>query len=149
MEEYKTLVTETIKEWKGKPVTIFPPTWIHDSVEIGEGTKIGPFCNIRIDVEIGRNNNIQDHCSISEGTVIGDGNFISQNTHIINDKYMNSVIQPPTIGNRNRIGACVLILPGVNIGTNCNICAKALITKDVLDGTEVLPKSGKKAVVVW
>lgn len=143
------LVMETLQEWKGQKVTIHPPTWVHDSVEIGMGTKIGGFCNIRKDVQIGRNNNIQDHCSISDGIKIGDGNFISQNTHMINDKYMNSVIQPPSIGNRSRIGACVLILPGVTIGSNCNICAGALITKDIPDGTEILPKSGKKAQVVW
>jgi len=140
---------KTLNEWKSIPVIIYPPTWIHDSVEIGERTKIGPFCNIRKNVRIGRSNNIQDHCSISDGIEIGDGNFISQNTHIINDKYMNSVIQPPVIGSHNRIGACVLILPGVKIGSNCNICAGAIISRDVPDGAEVMPKKGEKKGVVW
>jgi len=143
------LILETVREWKGKAVIIHPFTWIHDSVEIGEGTKIGGFCNIRKDVKIGRNNNIQDHCSISDGIEIGDGNFISQNTHMINDKYMNSVIQPPSIGSRSRIGACVLINPGVKIGSNCNICAGAIITKSVPNGMEVMPKKGAKKSVVW
>ena len=144
-----TTVLSPVKEWKGVKVIIYAPTWIHDSVILGKDTKIGAFNNIDEDVVIGAGNNIQPMCTISEGTRIGNGNFIGPDCHFYNDKYVNSTITPPTIGNYTRLGGSIVILPGVHIGDNCFICAGAMITKDVPDGTQILPDKGKKGRVVW
>lgn len=140
-------IFKILKEWKGVAVLIYPPTFVHDSVIIGENTKISAFVSIDEDVQIGTGNNIKDFISISKGTRIGKGNFFGPNTHLYNDKYMNSVITAPIIGDFNRFGGSVIINPGVKIGDNCYVCDGAMITKDVPDGTKILPK--KKERVVW
>lgn len=142
-------LTEILREWRGVKVIIYPPTWIHESVVIGENTKISAFVDIDKDVDIGEGNNIQPMSTISKGTKIGKGNFIGPDFHTYNDEYMNSVINPPLIGNFNRFGGSVIINPGINVGDNCIICSGAMITKDLPDGTKVLPKKTKKERVVW
>jgi acetyltransferase-like isoleucine patch superfamily enzyme len=143
------LVLETIREWKGVKVTLYPVSWIHDSAIIGEGTKTGAFVDISENVIIGKGNNIQSHITIPSGSKIGDGNFFGPACHLLNDKFINSVLQAPVVGNHNRIGGSVLILPGVRIGDNCFIGAGAMITRDVPSGTEILPGKGKKERIVW
>ncbi len=143
------IILNPIKVWKGIKVIIYAPSWIHDSVTLGEATKIGAFNNIDAKVIIGKGNNIQTMCTMSEGTQIGNGNFIGPDCHFYNDKYMNSVLGPPIIGNHNRLGGSNIIMPGVVIGDNSFICAGAMITKDVPSGTQILPERGKKERVVW
>ena len=142
------LIIETIiTDWEETPVIIYPPSYVSDSVKIGKDTKIGAFADISKNTEIGRGNNIQHRASIPSDTKIGDGNFIGPCVEMFNDKFMNSVINAPVIGNHNRIGGGVTILPGVTIGDNCFICAGAMITKDVPAGTIIKPK--KKERVIW
>lgn len=143
------LVLEIVRKWDGVPVIIYPVAYISDDVKIGKNTKIGAFVDICKGVIIGKNNNIQPFTSISEGTKIGDGNFFGPGCRILNDSFMNSVVTAPTIGGFNRIGGAVVINPGIRIGDNCFICSGAMITRDVPDGTKILPKSGKKERVVW
>ena len=115
---------------------------------IGEGTIIGAFCDIGADFVIGANCLIQSSCKISNETMIGNETFLGPDTNILNDKYMDGNIQPVKIGSRCRIGGGVIILPGVTIGDDVFVCAGAMITKDVPDGTRVLP-SDVKGRVVW
>ena len=122
-----------------KEVTIYEPT-TNRAESIGEGTKIGAFCDIGSGVVIGRNCNIQCHVSIPNDVRIGNGVFIGPGVRIFNDRYMNGLIQPPEIGDKCRIGGSTRILPGVKVGVNCFIWAGSMITKDVPDGMEVKGK---------
>ena len=132
------LIMEIIKIRNGEPITIYPPSYVHKSVIIGTGTKIGGFADISRDVEIGRGCNIQCHVNIPNGVKIGNGVFIGPGVRMFNDKYMNGLLQPPVIGDFCRIGGATKILPGVVIGRNAFIGADCIITKDVPEGTVVL-----------
>ena len=146
---WKMLILKIMREWKGVKVTLYPVSWIHDTVIIGEDTKIAAFVDISEEVVIGKGNNIQCFVNIPAGCKIGDGNFFAPGVRFYNDNFMNSVLQAPIVGNYNRIGGAVIINPGVTIGDNCFVCSGALITKDVPHGTKILPKKGKKGRVVW
>lgn len=134
------LIMEVIRKWNDNEVLIYPPTYVHESACIGIGTKIGAFCDIGRDVTIGRMCNIQAHVTIPNGVKIGNGVFIGPNVNIFNDKYINGLLQPPEIGSFTRIGGATIVLPAVKIGNNCLIGAGSIITKDILDGEEVIGK---------
>lgn len=55
-------------------------------------------------------------------------------------------VQSDAIGNGTRVWQFVVILPGAQIGQNCNICSHILIESDVVIGDRVTIKSG---VQLW
>ena len=58
----------------------------------------------------------------------------------------SSEVLSQQIGNDTYIGQYCIILPGAEIGSNCNICANVLIENDVKLGNNVTVKSG---VQLW
>jgi len=118
------------KKWKD--VLIYEPVYIHETAQIGEGTKIGAFCDIGRNVIIGRGCNIQCHVSISNGCIIGNKVFIGPKATLLNDKYPPSeTLQPVVIHDEAVIGGGAIILPGVTIGERAAIGAGSVVTKDV------------------
>jgi acetyltransferase-like isoleucine patch superfamily enzyme len=115
---------------KFKGVTIYEPT-VNRAKFIGEGTKIGAFCDIGAEVVIGKNCNIQCHVTISNGTVIGDNVFLAPRVTILNDKYMDGRIEPVHIGNNAKIGGGSIILPRVRVGEYAFVGAGSVVTRDV------------------
>jgi len=134
------IINPPLKEWKGKKVLIYGPTYVSDSAVIGENTKICAHCSIGAEVEIGRGCNIQDGVFISNGVKVGDGVFFGPGCRVFNDKYINGLLQPPVIGNYSRIGGSTKILPGIRVGSNVFVGANSLITKNVPDGETVKGK---------
>lgn len=57
-----------------------------------------------------------------------------------------SDVQSSTIGMGTRVWQFVVILPGAQIGRDCNICSHSLIESDVVIGDRVTIKSG---VQLW
>jgi UDP-2-acetamido-3-amino-2,3-dideoxy-glucuronate N-acetyltransferase len=57
-----------------------------------------------------------------------------------------SDVQPTTIGTGTRVWQYVVVLPGAQIGQDCNICSHCLIENDVVVGNRVTIKSG---VQLW
>lgn len=82
--------------------------------------------------------NIQCHVSISNGVTVGDGTFIGPGVRILNDKYMNGLLQPPKIGRFVRLGGGTLVLPGVEIGDNSFVGAGIKVTKSLSEGSMML-----------
>jgi UDP-2-acetamido-3-amino-2,3-dideoxy-glucuronate N-acetyltransferase len=116
---------------------IYQPT-VNRAKSIGEGTKIGAFCDLGSDVIIGKNCNIQSHVILSNGTIVGDNVFIAPNVTILNDKYMDGRVTPVTIGNEVKIGGSCVLLPNVKIGNNAFVGAGSVVTKDVPPGKAVV-----------
>ena len=128
--DHKAMARRKKTKWKG--VTIYEPTYIHETVQIGEGTKIGAFCDIGRNVIIGRECNIQCHVSISNGCIIGNRVFIGPKATLLNDKYPPSpTLQPVVVRDEAVIGGGAIILPGVTIGERAVIGAGSVVTRDV------------------
>lgn len=107
------------------------PSYVHESARIGDGTKIGAFCDIGKNVVIGKDCNIQCHVTISNGCKVGDNVFIGPNTSLLNDKYPIGKIQPVTINDGAIIGAGVTVLPNLVIGAKAFVGAGSVVTKNV------------------
>jgi len=117
---------------KRKGVIVYEPTYIHPTVKIGKGTKIGAFVDIGKNVVIGENCSIQAHVTISNRCKIGNNVFIGPNTSILNDKYpICKKLAPPIIHDDVIMGGCVVILPDIIIGERSVIGAGSIITKNV------------------
>jgi acetyltransferase-like isoleucine patch superfamily enzyme len=61
-------------------------------------------------------------------------------------KHNNALVESDNVGNDSRIWAFVHILPGAQIGTECNICDHVFIENDVIVGDRVTVKCG---VQLW
>ena len=137
-------------------------SYVAESSQIGENTKIWQFCNIMSDVIIGRNCNIGQNVFIENGVIIGNNvtikNNISLYTGVICDDdvflgpscVFTNVITPRSFVSRKNeyrktiiekgasIGANATIICGHVIGKYAMIGAGSVITKDVRDYTLVV-----------
>lgn len=119
---------------------------IYQGAEIGDGTKIGSFCEIH-DVKIGKNCKIESFVFIPKLVTIEDNVFIGPHVCFTNDKYPPSGGKhwmPTLVKEGAKIGAGATILPGVTIGKNAVIGSGAVITKDVPDGETFIGNPGRK-----
>ena len=113
-------------------VTIYRGEYIHESAQIGWGTRIGTGHDIGKDVEIGEGCNIQCGVSISNGWKIKNRVFIGPGVKFFNDRFPPSKrTQGGIVEDDVVIGGGVLIGPGVNIGRGAVIGMGANIRKDV------------------
>ena len=120
--------------------------YIHHSANlwgctIGDGTKIGAFCDIGNGVVIGRNCRIQAFAFIPPGVIIGDNVFIGPRVTFTNDKYLRRdgtwVPEETYIENGARIGAGACLLP-IRVGTGALVSMAANVLKDVAPNTKVV-----------
>ena len=133
-------------------------SYIDNSVEIGENTKIWHFCHIQSGAKIGKNcslgqnvnisNNviigndvkIQNNVSVYEGVEIEDGVFCGPSCVFTNDltprarypkgheNYKHTLIKEVA-----SIGANATIICGNTVGRYAMIAAGAVVTKDIPD----------------
>lgn len=133
-------------------------SYIDNSVEIGENTKIWHFCHIQSGAKIGKNcslgqnvnisNNviigndvkIQNNVSVYEGVEIEDGVFCGPSCVFTNDltprarypkgheNYKHTLIKEGV-----SIGANATIICGNTVGRYAMIAAGAVVTKDIPD----------------
>ena len=133
-------------------------SYIDNSVEIGENTKIWHFCHIQSGAKIGKNcslgqnvnisNNviigndvkIQNNVSVYEGVEIEDGVFCGPSCVFTNDltprarypkgheNYKHTLIKEGA-----SIGANATIICGNTVGRSAMIAAGAVVTKDIPD----------------
>lgn len=144
------MISEDVK--LGKDVKIYHPETVNIyGCEIGDGTKIGTFVEIRKDVKIGKNVKIQAFAFIPEGVTIEDGAFIGPHVCFINDKYPRAINDDGTLKQPDdwevtstlikkgaNIGANATIICGITIGENATVGAGAVVTKDVPPGVIVV-----------
>src|SRR5262245_13097077 len=131
----------------GKDVTVYHTDQVNlYGCEIGEGSKIGAFVEIRRGVKIGRNVKIQAFAFIPEGVTIEDGSFVGPHVCFTNDRFPRSTTPEgrlkeggdwTTEETRVRAGASLganaTILCGLTIGRRAMVGAGAVVTKDVPD----------------
>lgn len=126
--------------------------WKPELSNIGECT-IGDNCTIHSNVwigdkvSIGNRVRIQAFAFIPTGVRIGDDVFIGPHVCFTNDKHPPSPEWQVTIvSDHVSIGAGVVILPGITLGSGCKVGAGAVVTKNVLPNCTVV---GNPAKVLW
>ncbi len=147
-------MSETLKNSKiGENVQIHSHAYVEDNVEIGDNTKIGPFCIVREGAKIGKNCSFTAYCEIRSNVVVGDGTKFGSRCTISADgtigknvtvKYGFVLTDTPNlkegdkkvvghIGDGAFIGANVLLMPGINIGKNAIVGANSQVRHHVGD----------------
>ena len=133
---------------------------IEEDVEIGEGTrvwnyvqirpraKIGRECTIGSHVHIGKGVVIGDRCKIEdfvfipEGVELGDDVFVGPHTCFTNDRNPSAGdqwdLEPTVVRNGAVIGAGCTILCGVEIGEGSLVGAGATVINDVGPGKRIV-----------
>jgi acetyltransferase-like isoleucine patch superfamily enzyme len=122
----------------GPGVRIIRPSNIY-GCRIGQGTFVGPFCEIQRNVIVGRDCRIQSHSFICELVIMGDDCFIGHGVMFINDTFVPS---GPARGDRTRwratklgnnvsIGSNATLLP-VEIADGVIVGAGAVVTRSLL-----------------
>jgi UDP-2-acetamido-3-amino-2,3-dideoxy-glucuronate N-acetyltransferase len=109
---------------------------VRERATIGSATTVGRGSAIDNDVRVGERVRIQTNCYITAKTVIEDDVFIAPGVLTTNDNTMarhrsGQPIQGPTLRRACRIGAGVVICPGVEVGEEAFVAAGAVVTADV------------------
>ena len=144
------MIREDVK--LGKGVTIYHPELVNlYGCEIGDGTKVGAFVEIRNQVKVGRNCKIQAFAFLPEGVTLEDEVFVGPHACFTNDKYPRAAtpdgvrqeagvdweIVPTLVKRGASIGANATILCGVTIGECAMVAAGAVVSKHVAPYTLV------------
>lgn len=130
--------------------------WIHETVEIGRGSKIWNWSKVREHAKIGENCvigqcvyidmgvmignacKIQNGAQVYHGVTLGNSVFVGPNVTFSNDKYPRAfngdwTIIRTSVEEGASIGAGAVIVCGVTIGKYSMVAAGSLVTQDVPD----------------
>lgn len=117
-------------------------------LNLGDGVRLSPTVSFRNAqrISIGSRSRIGDRCSLWAGNdessidigaecSFGPGVFVTSSNYDVSE--LGPVFERPTvekdvvIGDRCWIGASVVVLPGVTIGSDCVVAAGSVVTRDV------------------
>jgi acetyltransferase-like isoleucine patch superfamily enzyme len=131
----------------GEGARIYQPDLVNlYGCEIGPGSTVGAFVEIRKTVKLGKNVKVQAFVFIPEGVTIEDGVFIGPHVCFTNDLYPRAVNADGSLMSASdwhqvdtlvregaSIGANATIVCGVTLGRHCMVAAGAVVTKSVPD----------------
>ena len=118
-------------------------TQVRERSRVGAGAAIGRGCGIDNDVEIGAAARIQSNCYLAAEVVIRDRVFLGPGVITTNADQMGrrkpgEGLRPSIVGRAARVGAGVVLTPGVEIGEEAYVAAGAVVTRDVDPRTVVM-----------
>jgi UDP-2-acetamido-3-amino-2,3-dideoxy-glucuronate N-acetyltransferase len=114
--------------------------FVREHATVGSAAVVGGGCQIGSSVAIGARaklmNNMMNNTLIARGTVVEEDVFCGPAVTTTNDMTLGRHLGPEEIHGAMlrracRIGACVLILPGIEIGAEAFVGAGSLVTRDV------------------
>src|SRR5574340_692895 len=100
-------------------VTVYRPSNIYPTASLGTNSQVGTFSEIGDHVKIGDNVRIGAMCFIPACVIIEDGAWIGPRCTFTNDRFPPSSMDKwewTLVKKGARLGAGVMILPGVTIG---------------------------------
>jgi len=121
----------------GEGTRIWHFAQVRENASIGKGCNIGKGVYIDFDVRIGDNVKIQNHVSIYHGVVLEDGVFIGPHVVFTNDMYPRAFsgddwkVYETTVKKGASLGANSTIICGNTVGEYAMVGAGSVVTRDV------------------
>ncbi len=120
----------------GDGTSIWHWAQVRERARIGARCNIGKDVYIDTDVVVGDDCKIQNFATLYHGLTVGNRVFIGPHACFTNDPYPRAVspdwkVVPTKVEDGASIGANATILCGITIGRNAMVAAGAVVTKDV------------------
>jgi UDP-2-acetamido-3-amino-2,3-dideoxy-glucuronate N-acetyltransferase len=120
----------------GEGVRIGDHAQIRERARIGAGATIGSFASIDPEVHVGERASVQTRCYLARGSTIEDDAFLGPGVTIANDDTMGrhapgQALKGAMLRRACRVGAGVVICPGIEIGEEAFVAAGAVVAADV------------------
>ena len=120
----------------GAGVIVGDQAYVRERASLGAGTLLGRGSCVDNDVVIGARVRVQTDVYITRGSIVEDDVFIGPGACTSNDDTMGRhdaayVLRGALLRRACRIGAGVVITPGVEIGEEAYVAAGAVVTRDV------------------
>jgi acetyltransferase-like isoleucine patch superfamily enzyme len=113
---------------------------VRERCVLEEGVVVGRGVCVENDVRIGAYTRIQSNSYLAAYSLVEEQVFIAPCVVTTNDNFMgrtdarHALVKGPTIRRAARVGAGVVLLPGIEVGEEAFIAAGALVTRDVPPG---------------
>jgi UDP-2-acetamido-3-amino-2,3-dideoxy-glucuronate N-acetyltransferase len=109
---------------------------VRDGATIGAGATIGSLSSVDPGVSVGERASVQARCYLSAGTVVEEDVFIGPGVTLANDNTMDRHaadidLAGPLLRRACRVGAGVVVCPGIEIGEEAFVAAGAVVAADV------------------
>jgi acetyltransferase-like isoleucine patch superfamily enzyme len=120
----------------GERVRIGDHAQLRAGARIGPDSTIGSFAAVDPEVVVGARVSVQTRCYLAAGTTIEDDAFLGPGVTIANDDTMGrhpagEALRGARLRRACRVGAGVVICPGVEIGEEAFVAAGAVVAADV------------------
>jgi acetyltransferase-like isoleucine patch superfamily enzyme len=119
---------------------------VRDGARVGRDCIVGKGAFIDVDVRVGHNVKIQNNASLYAGLEVDDGVFIGPHVVFTNDKVPRAINPDGTLKSADdwhvgttrvrqgaAVGACAVVVTGVEIGRWAMVGSGAVVTRDVPD----------------
>lgn len=109
---------------------------VRERAVVGAGSVVGRGSSVDFDVQVGARVLIQTGVYVTAGTIVEDDVFLGPGVQMANDNSMGrhprgERLRGPVLRRACRIGAGVVLAPGVEIGPEAFVAAGAVVTRDV------------------
>jgi acetyltransferase-like isoleucine patch superfamily enzyme len=109
---------------------------VRDGARLGAGSTLGSFSSVDPGVVVGKRVSVQTRCYLSGGTVVEDDVFLGPGVTLTNDNTMGrhprgERLRGAALRRACRVGAAVVICPGIEIGEEAFVAAGAVVIGDV------------------
>ncbi|MEK6227735.1 MAG: acyltransferase [Actinomycetota bacterium] len=120
----------------GEGAVIGDQSHVRERAVIGEQSVVGRGSAVDNDVTVGARVRIQTGCYLTAFSVIEDDVFLAPGVTLTNDDTMgrhgpDHELRGATLRRACRVGAGVVLVPGVEVGEEAFVAAGAVVTKDV------------------
>jgi acetyltransferase-like isoleucine patch superfamily enzyme len=123
---------------------------VRENVSIGRGTIVGRGVTVENFCTVGRYCKLESECYITAYSTLEDRVFVAPGVVTSNDNYVGRTAERfkhfkgVTIRRGGRVGAGVVLLPGVTVGEDGLVAAGSVVTRDVPARTIVMGRPAKE-----